>query len=76
MPITADQLAVDGDQGPSDDIRRLLVLLGAGLTDASIARELGVSERTVNRRIIALQDALAARSRFQLGVQAARRGWL
>lgn len=76
VPITADQLGVDQDQGPSDDIRRLLSLLGAGLTDASIARELGVSERTVNRRIIALQDALAARSRFQLGVQAARRGWL
>lgn len=76
VPITADQLAVDEDQGPSDDIRRLLSLLGAGLTDASIARELGVSERTVNRRIMALQDQLAARSRFQLGVQAARRGWL
>jgi DNA-binding CsgD family transcriptional regulator len=76
VPITADELAVDEAQGPSDDIRHLLSLLGAGLTDASIAREMGVSERTVNRRIMALQDALAARSRFQLGVQAARRGWL
>ena len=76
VPITADQLGADQGEGPSDDIRRLLSLLGAGLTDASIARELGVSERTVNRRIMALQDALAARSRFQLGVQAARRGWL
>jgi DNA-binding CsgD family transcriptional regulator len=76
VPITADQLAVDDNQAPSEDIRRLLSLLGAGLTDASIARELGVSERTVNRRIMTLQDQLAARSRFQLGVQAARRGWL
>lgn len=76
VPITADQLDPDQGQGPSDDIRRLLSLLGAGLTDASIARELGVSERTVSRRIMSLQDALAARSRFQLGVQAARRGWL
>ena len=76
VPITADQLDDEEDQGPPEDIRRLLSLLGAGLTDASIARELGVSERTVNRRIIALQDALAARSRFQLGVQASRRGWL
>jgi DNA-binding CsgD family transcriptional regulator len=78
VPITAE-LADRGtgqDQGPTDDIRRLLSLLGAGLTDASIAREMGVSERTVNRRIMALQDALAARSRFQLGVQASRRGWL
>ena len=76
MPITAGQLDVEPGQGPSDDVRRLLTLLGAGLTDASIARDLGVSERTVNRRIMALQEALAARSRFQLGVQAARRGWL
>lgn len=64
------------EEGPTDDTRRLLSLLGAGLTDGAIARELGVSERTVTRRIMALQDALAARSRFQLGVQAARRGWL
>jgi hypothetical protein len=35
-----------------------------------------VSERTVTRRIMALQEVLAARSRFQLGAQAARRGWL
>ncbi|TDP98112.1 LuxR C-terminal-related transcriptional regulator [Labedaea rhizosphaerae] len=76
IPISAGKVAFDAEQGPNDDTRKLLALLGAGLTDASIARELGVSERTVTRRIMALQDALAARSRFQLGVQAARRGWL
>jgi DNA-binding CsgD family transcriptional regulator len=76
IPISAGKVAFDAEQGPSDETRKLLALLGAGLTDASIARELGVSERTVTRRIMALQDALAARSRFQLGVQAARRGWL
>jgi DNA-binding Lrp family transcriptional regulator len=81
VPIAAGHLAVEEisqavSQGPNNDTRRLLSLLGAGLTDGSIARELGVSERTVTRRIMALQDALAARSRFQLGVQAARRGWL
>src|SRR4051794_16534739 len=87
VPIAAGRLAtdpVDGmeqagagpPEGPTDETRRLLSLLGAGLPDGSIARELGVSERTVTRRIMALQDVLAARSRFQLGVQAARRGWL
>jgi DNA-binding CsgD family transcriptional regulator len=76
VPIAAGQLAVAAGEGPDGDTRRLLSLLGAGLTDGSIARELGISERTVTRRIMALQDALAARSRFQLGVQAARRGWL
>jgi DNA-binding Lrp family transcriptional regulator len=77
VPITAGRRAVGkAGEGPTKDTRRLLSLLGAGLTDGAIARELGVSERTVTRRIMALQESLAARSRFQLGVQAARRGWL
>lgn len=56
--------------------RQLLSYLSAGLTDESIARELGVSERTVARRIARLQEMLGAKTRFQLGVQASRRGWL
>ena len=77
LPIASSHAgAKQIEQGQNDDTRRLLSMLGAGLTDVSIARELGVSERTVTRRIMALQDMLAARSRFQLGVQAARRGWL
>ncbi|MFE7357241.1 response regulator transcription factor [Streptomyces sp. NPDC057543] len=56
--------------------RQLLTYLSGGLTDESIARELGVSERTVARRITRLQQMLGARTRFQLGVQASRRGWL
>ncbi|MFF9321400.1 LuxR C-terminal-related transcriptional regulator [Streptomyces sp. NPDC014735] len=56
--------------------RQLLSYLSAGLTDESIARELGVSERTVARRIARMQEMLGARTRFQLGVQASRRGWL
>ncbi len=76
VPIAAERVGPGGSAGPNADTRRLLSMLGAGLTDASIARELGVSERTVTRRIMALQEALSARSRFQLGVQAARRGWM
>lgn len=56
--------------------RRLVTLMAAGLTDESIARELGVSERTVARRIAALQRDLGVQSRFQLGVQASRHGLL
>lgn len=59
-----------------DESRQLLAYLAAGLTDASIARELGVSERTVGRRVARLQDRVGARSRFQLATQAARRGWI
>jgi DNA-binding NarL/FixJ family response regulator len=51
-------------------------LLHAGLKDKSIARQLGLSERTLRRRITGLSTRLVATSRFQAGAQAARRGWL
>lgn len=56
--------------------RRILNLLGTGATDQQIARQIGVSTRTVERRVAALMRTLAAATRFQAGVQAARRGWM
>ncbi|MFJ8577435.1 helix-turn-helix domain-containing protein [Micromonospora sp. NPDC093277] len=53
---------------------RLLGLLATGLKDEAIARELGVSVRTLGRRSSALLAALGARTRFQAGLQAGRRG--
>lgn len=52
----------------------LLQLLDLGMTDAAIGRHLAVSGRTVGRRLARLQRTLGARTRFQLGVEAARRG--
>lgn len=60
----------------SDDELRLLRLLQLGVTDGAIARELGISERTVTRRVARLQEVLGVRTRFQLGAQAAQRGWV
>ena len=54
----------------------ILTLLAAGASDATIARQSGISQRTVERRVRALMDQLGAGTRFQAGVQAARRGWL
>lgn len=54
----------------------LLGLLAAGLTDESIARQLGLAPRTVQRRVRQLMDRCGAQTRFQAGVQAMRRGWL
>ena len=65
--------------GLSDSERRdqtILGLLAAGATDATIARQTGVSQRTVERRVRALMDQVGASTRFQAGVQAARRGLL
>ena len=61
---------------PADEHRRLLMLLASGLKDEAIARQLGIGERTVRRRIAALADRLGARTRMQLGIQAVRQGWL
>ncbi|MEV4312006.1 HTH domain-containing protein [Actinocrispum sp. NPDC049592] len=72
VPITTER----ADDAPDRDTQRLLTFLSAGLTDEAIAREFGVSERTIARRISRLQETLGAQTRFQLGVQASRHGWL
>ncbi len=59
---------------PPDD--KLLSLLVAGVTDKAIASQMGLSRRTVQRRIHALMQRAGAGTRMQLAWQAARRGWL
>ena len=63
----------DGDAG---DRRLLLDQLAGGAKDEQIARALGLSVRTVRRRVAELLDELGAGSRFQAGAAAARRGLL
>jgi hypothetical protein len=75
MPLPAPGQSVD-EQFPERFDRELLTLLAAGLTDESIARQLGVSIRTVQRRVRALMDVVDARTRFQAGLQVAHAGWL
>ncbi|MFC9328914.1 helix-turn-helix domain-containing protein [Kitasatospora sp. NPDC057015] len=53
---------------------RLLGLAAAGYTDEVIARTTGLSKRTVERRMRQMMDRLGARTRFQAGLQAGRRG--
>jgi sugar-specific transcriptional regulator TrmB len=49
----------------------VLALMAAGMKDASIARALGVSKSTVDRRVRRLMEALGAKTRFQAGLRAA-----
>jgi DNA-binding Lrp family transcriptional regulator len=66
------EIGVEGATG-----RRLLLdQLAAGAKDEQIARTLGMSLRTVRRRVAELLDELGADSRFQAGVEAVRRGWV
>ncbi|MHB8718350.1 MAG: helix-turn-helix transcriptional regulator [Candidatus Dormibacteria bacterium] len=64
------------DLGLSEDDRMLLALVAAGLKDEVVAARLGITERTVARRLRVLFTRLGATTRFQAGLQAARRGWL
>ena len=65
------------DGEPRPDLRGfLLYQLAAGAHDEQIARMLRISLRTVRRRVADLMSELGADSRFQAGVEAARRGWI
>jgi DNA-binding transcriptional ArsR family regulator len=64
------------DDAPDAARRQLLELLAGGVKDEQIARASGLSLRTVRRRIAALLAELGVDSRFQAGMEAARRGWL
>ncbi|MFE9816074.1 LuxR family transcriptional regulator [Streptomyces sp. NBC_00236] len=63
-----------GGLPPAD--RRLLWLLAGGASDDVIARELGISRRTLFRRLSVLMARLGAANRFQMALQAQRSGWL
>lgn len=63
-------------KGPADDQRQILELLMLGAKDETIARQLGVSLRTVRRRVADLMDSLGSTTRFQAGMEAVRRGLL
>ncbi|MCA1983357.1 helix-turn-helix domain-containing protein [Nocardioides nematodiphilus] len=60
----------------TEERRQLLQQLAHGAQDEQIARRLGLSLRTVRRRVAELLEELGADSRFQAGVEAAKRGWL
>jgi biotin operon repressor len=66
--VTTD-LIDDGD-------RALLALLVAGLTDDAAGARLGMSRRTVARRVQRLMQVTGAHSRLQLGWWAREREWL
>lgn len=74
---TVEALAAEGSAPPLDERdRRILSLLTVGASDQVVARQLGVSVRTVERRVRYLTEHLGAATRFQAGVQAVRRGWV
>ncbi|MEU4292126.1 helix-turn-helix domain-containing protein [Kribbella sp. NPDC026596] len=70
----SDGLSAEATMSAED--RHLLSLLVAGLTDDAAGARLGVSRRTVARRVQVLMEQTNSRSRLQLGWHARERGWL
>lgn len=62
--------------GLADNDRRLVALLSTGMTDEAIAAQLGVTSRTLRRRLGRLSDEVGAKTRFQLGLVAGWNWWV
>ncbi|MZD10054.1 helix-turn-helix transcriptional regulator [Streptomyces sp. SID5785] len=69
----AVEVGADGPDGPDLEILSLLL---AGLTDASVAKQLDLGLRTVQRRVKRLMELAGVTTRLQLGWHAYERGWV
>lgn len=72
-PLVGQTLSQDRE--PSADATRsqILRMLAVGAKDETMARQLGLSLRTVRRRVAEVMSELGAATRFQAGVEAVRR---
>jgi DNA-binding CsgD family transcriptional regulator len=73
-PLNAGVVDHTAGHDPVDG--KILALLLAGFTDQAVATQLGISMRTVARRIRHLMDLAGVQTRLQLGCHAARAGWV
>jgi sugar-specific transcriptional regulator TrmB len=78
LPLRLGERGVteEGPDGPDATDLEILSLLLAGLTDASVAKQLGVGLRTVQRRVRRLMELAGVTTRLQLGWHAHERGWV
>lgn len=65
--------STDEDDAADNDLLRLLLL---GMTDGAVSNQLGVSVRTVQRRVAELMERAGVSTRIQLGAAAVRLGWV
>ncbi|MER5552427.1 helix-turn-helix domain-containing protein [Streptomyces sp. NPDC002793] len=78
MPLRLGASGIREENGPGADPTDLeiLSLLLAGLTDASVAKQLDLGLRTVQRRVKGLMELTGVSTRLQLGWHAYERGWV
>ena len=76
----ASPLRLEASTEPADqeerDARTVVGLLAAGLSDTRIAHTMGISERTVRRKVATALQLLGAETRFQAGLRAKESGWV
>lgn len=66
----------DAVDGPGETDLEVLSLLLAGMTDASVAKQLDLGLRTVQRRVKGLMELAGVTTRLQLGWHAYEKGWV
>ncbi|MGW6360009.1 helix-turn-helix domain-containing protein [Streptomyces sp. NPDC055092] len=71
-----DRVEQEPDPCPAAMDLQILSLILIGLTDVSIARELGLGARTVQRRLKHLMELSGSKNRLHLGWYASERGWV
>jgi len=75
-PVRLQPEEAEESEGLDDSERLLLSLLVGGVPDKSIANQLGISRRTVQRRLDRLMALAGVDTRTGLAFQAAKRDWL
>ncbi|MEV0170201.1 helix-turn-helix domain-containing protein [Streptomyces sp. NPDC050803] len=78
LPLRLGAAGVSEEEpdGPDATDLEVLSLLLAGLTDASVAKQLDLGLRTVQRRVKRLMELTGVSTRLQLGWHAYERGWV
>lgn len=76
LRLGASGVTEERPDGPDATDLEVLSLLLAGLTDASVAKQLDMGLRTVQRRVRRLMELAGVSTRMQLGWHAWERGWL
>lgn len=66
----------DGEGMPPHQELEVMAFVVKGMSDRSIARQLGMSVTTVRRRVRRFCTRLGVSTRIEAGMEARRRGWL
>jgi hypothetical protein len=73
---TSETVVEEERDGPDGTDLEILSLLLAGLTDASVAKQLDLGLRTVQRRVKRLMELTGVTTRLQLGWHTYEKGWV